>query len=190
MLTTKNSNDAAKLQNFSEEHLYYEIRMLYEVTLRLITQQMNDVLKFALIESFVIHAANLLDFLFNNQQKPEDAIANHYVYDQNKWRIKYSSFRKILQFVISRRNKELAHLSYERLNVDADQKKWCYAAISRDISFLVDSFIDLANNNFLHANVIALKGQFTNHPICKCIPDFQNLPLKENMDSGDTYSIN
>ena len=166
-----------ELLAFSGEHLDYEIKMLYETIFRLALKQQDQVIAFALLESFGIHATIILNFMLNNTDDPEDAVANHYLLDREAWKKTSSKYRKELNFIFRRRDKELAHLSYERKNVKQSEKQWNFIAIGREISELIDSFIDSSNKSLLHSNIVALKGYFRNHPICKAIPNLQNLPL-------------
>ena len=173
------------LVKFSGEHLFYEITMLYQATLKLAKSEADPLCGNALIESFGIHSAIILDFMLNNKDTEDDAIANHYIRDEMAWKKINSVYRKKLNFIYRRRNKELAHLSYERLKVTADTKNWSFIAIAREIADLVDSFIDSARPNLLHIKVKTLKGHFQNHPICKGIPNFYNLPLISKPTEGD-----
>ena len=171
-----------ELRDFSGEHLNYEINMLYQTTIRLALRQTDQVIAFALLESFGIHVVIVLNFLLNKDIRTGDAAANDYVKDKNNWRNINSKYRKELDFLFWRRNKELAHLSYERRNVKPDMKDWNSLAITREISDLIDLFIDAADESLLHPNVTALKGCFKNHKICKAITNFQSLPLMGQTD--------
>ncbi len=162
---------------FSSEHLYYEIWMFYEVAFKLARREADPITGNALIESFGIHAAIILDFMLNNKDKADDAIANDYVMDKTVWRNIASGYRKKLNFIYKRRDKELAHLSYERLKVGTDRKQWNFIAIGREIFDLVDCFIDSSYKTLIHPNMLKLKGYFRNHSVCQSIADLQSLPL-------------
>jgi hypothetical protein len=133
-----------ELKAFSGEHRCYEISMLYEVTLKLARREADQITGNALIESFGIHAAIILDFIYR------------------------------------RRDKELAHLSYERLQVTAITKQWSFIAICREISDLVDYFIDMSDKTITHPNILKLKNYFRNNPLCKSIPNFDRISLIAN----------
>ncbi len=181
-----------ELKVFSGEHLCHEIGMLYEVTLKLVRREADQITGNALIESFGIHAAIILGFMFNKKDKKDDAIANDYVVDQIKWKKIVSSYRKKLNFIYLRRNKELAHLSYERLEVTAITKQWSFVAICREISDLVDYFIEMSDKTITHPNILVFKNYFRNNPLCKLIPNFDRIPLivnPENLDSGTPVVI-
>ena len=157
--------------------------MFYETIFRLALKQQDQVIAFALLESFGIHATIILNFMFNITNDKNDAIASHYLLDKDAWKRISSKYRKELNFIFIRRNKELAHLSYERRNVKQSEKQWNFVAIGREVSELIDHFIDSSDKCLLHPNVVALKGYFRNHSICKAIPNLQNLPLINGMEN-------
>lgn len=166
-----------ELLAFSREHLYHEITMLYEVTLKLAKKEADPLSGNALIESFGIHAAIILDFMFNKKKKSDDAVASDYIIDKEKWKKTISGYRKKLNFIYRRRDKELAHLSYERLKVTETTKQWSFVAICREISDIVDYFIEASDKAITHPNVLNLKNYFRNHAICKSIRNFDSIPL-------------
>ena len=174
------STNVDKLQRCSEEHLFYEIWMLYEVTYRLARGIPDTVMANTAVESFVIHSAIVLDFLFNKKLKPDDVIANDFIDDKDTWKKVYEPHLERFVFVSQRCHKEMAHLSYKRLEVSLDDKPWHFVGIAREISNLVDSFIDLANKDSLHPKVIGLKGAYRSNPLWRSISDFETVPMRNN----------
>lgn len=92
--------------------LHYEIRMLNEV-FPLGYHPKDDVDKSARLESFLVHARNLIDFLENNGSKPDDLLISNFVDEKGK---------KINKIVISlsadlkeKINKHLQHLTTTRM---------------------------------------------------------------------------
>lgn len=130
---------------FSGEHLYYEIKMLYSLY-DILKTKVNDVYVYnALIESFVIHTTILLEFFYKPQIKPDDAKAVHYVKDRKKWKEAIPSFDKYFRKFSRKRNRELVHLSYKRLDVKPDEKIWYPDKTTIHIKRLVNTFLKLAD---------------------------------------------
>ena len=113
------------------EHLYYEIWMLNE------TSQLSDsntVKNNALIESFSIHARVLLDFLYKTQGRPDDTFATDFFDDPQKWQDYIQEKAEVLSEIKRRVAKEIVHLTYKRLEVTPEEKKWDRPQICEDIN--------------------------------------------------------
>lgn len=101
--------------------------MLNELTGKLMNHHHEDdpVLQNALLESFGIHVRALIDFLWLDRPlKDTDAIAHDWI---EGWRPPEMSDR--LAHVKERVGKEMAHLSYNRLEVPEDKKGWMVLGI-------------------------------------------------------------
>jgi hypothetical protein len=107
----------------ASEVFYYEIWMFNEMVKSLLTQppQPGNPQYNALVESFVQHMRNLIEFFYpSDKVHPDTIIAAHY---QNQWE------RDIpggLDGVRTRAHKLLAHLTYDRIK---DDKGWEYGTI-------------------------------------------------------------
>ena len=146
------------LIEFSGEHLYYEIDMLYNVS-RLLTGQKHEVYYFdALLESFVIHASNVLDFFYKPQVKADDALAIHYINNTKDWYKKLPLHNKYFQKFHTKRNKHVMHLSYKRLDVKPEQKSWRVTKITKEIKKIVDNFLDAASPALIHPSLYKLRS--------------------------------
>src|SRR5215467_13006895 len=82
-----------KLRDYSADHIYYELFMLYETAARLRhdpTIEGDWVARSALIESFLIHARALACFLYPGElarrRRATDITADDYVADRATWR--------------------------------------------------------------------------------------------------------
>ena len=105
---------------FAEKHLLYEVGTLHTVTGKLMNRHHKDdpAVENALLESFGVHARNLIDFVWVEHPKvATDAVAGDYVDD---WEPPEQSER--LSRVKDRVGKEIAHLSYHRLDISEEQK--------------------------------------------------------------------
>ena len=77
-----------QLHDYSADHLYYEISMLYETAMRLVhdpAMQTDWISRNALIESFTIHARALAFFIYKEKRWHDDVTAAEYVNDVGAW---------------------------------------------------------------------------------------------------------
>lgn len=147
-----------KLIAFSGEHLYYEIWMLYGVTERMNAGPDDDYIHNALLESFVVHASVILDFFYKPQVKPDDAKAVHYMNSIEAWNAILPSYAKYFRKFNKKRNKEVMHLSYKRLDVRPDQKRWGAFEVTANIRRLVDKFLEMADPALLDPRIYEFKS--------------------------------
>ena len=149
--------DRQTLIAFSGEHLFYEIRMLYGVS-EVLLKGVNDFcIHNALLESYVIHASIILDFFYQPQDTTDDARAAHYMNDVRKWKKILPAHDPVFSKFHKKRNKEVVHLSYKRLEVKPEEKKWGVAAMTEKIKNLVNLFLDHANPDVLHPKMYELR---------------------------------
>lgn len=72
------------------------------------------------LECFLLHARNLLDFLFDKKSREKDVIISHFIEDENR----KQGMKNILNGldpksdIYIRINKQLSHITYERLESD------------------------------------------------------------------------
>jgi hypothetical protein len=147
-----------QLKEFSGEHLYYEIRMLYGV-LDIFKDQEKIKDRFiynALIESFVIHTQIILDFFYVPQMKPDDAKAIHFVRDVTIWKEALPPYERYFRKFNRRRSREVVHLSYSRLEVKGEDKTWYPEKTTEHIKLIVDLFLEHADPDRLHAKMYEL----------------------------------
>lgn len=133
-----------KLLAFSKEHLFYEIDMLYGVSRTLINGMEDRYIYNALLESFIIHASVILDFFYEPQMNADDAKAVHYMADIKKWKTILPPQSEGFKRFQRKRNKELVHLSYRRLEVQPEEKKWAVRRTTKQIKKIVNLFLENA----------------------------------------------
>ncbi len=154
----KNITDE-QLRQFSGEHLYYEIYMLYGVVDLLKTKPKfeTDIIIDALIESFVIHTQIILDFFYIPQMKADDAKAIHFVKDIGLWKKNIPSYDRYFRKFNRRRSREVVHLTYSRLDVAAENKPWNIQKTTGHIKRVVNAFLDHAHPDRLHPRMFELR---------------------------------
>jgi len=150
---------ALKLVEFSREHLYYEIRMLYGACALLKKNPENVYVRNSLLESFVIHASIILDFFYKPPIKADDAIAVHFMKDKRKWKSALPPFDKYFRKFGRKRNREVVHLSYKRLDLKPHQKKWYSYIMVEQIKKIVDIFLEEADSGLIHPVLYELKSK-------------------------------
>lgn len=72
------------------------------------------------LEGFLVHARVLHDFFSANERYPDDVISSDYVDDASAW----VPVKPISPEILSRINKQLAHLSRERSNYSIEEFRW------------------------------------------------------------------
>lgn len=142
----RSDQDLVEISN----HLLYEIQMLFETARALATADRaseRDVRMWAthnaLLESFIIHARVLLDFLYSSRRKPDDVIAQDFLDNASAWLQQRPKKSRLLKTSHKRVGKELAHLTYARLAVTPDEKQWQFVDIANEIGGVLKKFLRL-----------------------------------------------
>jgi len=131
----------AELQEASN-HLRYEFSMLGSVAQAIASgMSSNGWLLNALLESFVIHFRNLLDFFYPTENaKNDDVLAEDY-FDDGAWnKIRPALSDAMAQGKI-RAHKEIAHLTYARLQVTPESKNWKFIDITNELNEIMEVFV-------------------------------------------------
>jgi len=134
----------------ASEHLHYELGMLNSVAQAMAMNFVGaGVLNNAMLESFTIHVRGLIFFLFPENTKLDDVLANHYVVDVAAYEAARGPKSNILKKAQSRAAKEVAHLTYERLKVTAEIKPWAFIEIATEVNRVVKIFLQYADQSKL-----------------------------------------
>jgi hypothetical protein len=131
---------------FSGEHLLYELQLLL-FTGRELGRQPTPVMRSVLIESFVIHLRNLIDFFYTPRAKEDDVIAADFC---PRWNETISNTLKIAK---ERANKELSHLTLGRKNGLDPSKPWDVRALFQEVHDVATTFARKASSAKLSAEV-------------------------------------
>lgn len=102
----------------------------------------NSVLNNAVLESFTLHARGLLDFLYATKPQSDDVIAEDFFDSPSDWAAIRPNKTKLLMSVHKRVGKEVAHLTYERLNITAEEKQWQFGQIMIDLNNVFRVFLN------------------------------------------------
>lgn len=133
------------LKAFAEEHLSYEVNMLIN-TAQILSQPINQQFVVnAFLESFTIHLRALIDFIWEPANlRKNDAIASDFFKSKETWEIIRPDFPSVLEPTRSRTGKEIAHLTYSRMDVTPEIKGCNIAEITRAILHALNIFAENA----------------------------------------------
>ena len=134
----------------ASNHLYYEIGMFKSLAKDLASGITGKgVIHNALLESFTIHARGLLKFLYAGDHKPDDVLADDFFPTSLKWKKVRPKMTKLLKTVRRRVAKEVAHLTYARLDVTPETKPWRFLQIADDMEVSFNEFLRIVPMEFL-----------------------------------------
>lgn len=133
-----------RLERIAKNNLSYVIRMLNSTAT---LQSDSTIENYAFLESFLIHARILIEFLYRGPTKKDTILAEDYVDNWKTYKggadqlsIKYLNFEK------RRMNKLLAHLTEEGSMSEGEHKKWDRMRICNEINKGIIFFLDAPGN--------------------------------------------
>ena len=125
--------------------LYYEIWMLLNLG-RIMSVGIGRESVFinnALVESFMIHARVMLEFLYAENPRKDDIVAEDFLPDTEQWQDIRIPKTELLETVHNRVSKEAVHLTYARLEQTPETKQWAFLQIAEDFELVFDQFLEL-----------------------------------------------
>src|SRR5260370_26341953 len=128
------------------EPLLYELQLL-DWTSAAVPSAKKDVLRYVLIESFVIHLRNLIDFFYTPRREDDDVIAADFCPGWHK------SIPNTLKEAKERANKELSHLTLGRKSGLHPEKPWDVSGLFQEVHGVAKRFAVKAAPTKLHAEV-------------------------------------
>lgn len=127
----------------ASEHLHYEIWMLTSLAHGIGSGIAGQgPIANALLESFIVHVRALMDFLYNESPRPDDVIAEDYFFKPDEWRQMRPALSELLMLAKRRAGKEVAHLTYARLEVTPETKPWPFVEIANEIAAVINIFFE------------------------------------------------
>lgn len=140
------------LNSFSGEHLFHELKMFWWLNEN-IRLQKDEYMKDAMVELFVFHLRNLIDFFYPRKTlQDSDVIATDFIDVPNDW----ASPRSIpasLEAARRRADKELSHLTAARKDEGDPSKPWDAGVLFAEIKGLAQTFASKASLAKLHSRV-------------------------------------
>lgn len=103
----------------------------------------------AVLESWVMHARNLIDFFYGSKQQ-DDIVMLDFV-GEIIGSFGFPEISEELSDARRRANKEMAHLTSTRIGISPDEKQWAFGLITNQIIDRMKAFINLVNDGELRA---------------------------------------
>lgn len=181
-----------ELRRWAHEHLTYEAGMLVHAVRKAADESLSDPDRNAFIESFAVHVRCLRDFLWaDNRGQPQDALASDFC-AEGVWEKERGELPDALNEIEGNRNRigrEIVHLTYHRLDIEAESKSWDMSALLGEIADGLARFGDVAESDRLADDTreaLALMRQ-----VVPKDPDAETLRITSNLPgvSGATQMI-
>lgn len=146
-VVSRNHISIEDLKKMSHEHLSYEIEMFTATAGRIVRGGLDQVEKNAMLESFLIHARCLFDFLYpSGDTRSNDVVVDDYFSDPTEFRKKLPSTLPIESYLKHRTGKEIAHLTYDRLKISPEKKLWQLSDVHNQIADALEIFFKNLTN--------------------------------------------
>ncbi len=135
-----------QLKNALESLKKYEVWMLWSLAnILAIDNKGKGVIHNALVESFLIHARILIEFLYKNQPYKDTVRASQYFTSDSPWKSIRPQKTQLLKTTEQDAHKYLAHLTYTRLQ---GKKRWPFIKIATDIETVLKVFHENLSGDF------------------------------------------
>ena len=144
----------AKTENRTVEELKGALKQLNEYEVWMLRSLANilaidnpstGVIHNALVESFLIHARILIEFLYKNKTREDTVRASQYFTSDSHWESIRPKKTELLEKTEKDAHKYLAHLTYTRLQ---EKKQWPYIKIANDIETVLKVFHENLSDDF------------------------------------------
>ena len=129
------------LAKYADDHITYEIEMLAWTASFLIGMSRSSlsgplvtVVRNSFLDAFAIHARNLVDFLYKRHagsDQETDVVVQDYI-DEAKLKGTLPAMTPALTVVNRKANKQVAHLTIERIEYEKHGKGWDFGQIAFD----------------------------------------------------------
>ena len=155
--------DDGYLLAYSEEHVKYELDMFLwlvelfgdpRATLNASTASQAIRLRNALVESCAIHLRNILYFLYADKPQSTDIVAADYLPPSSLNAIRRSESDR-LKAARRRANKEVSHLTTDRMAGSPPEKTWDFVALGAELLPVLRLFAAEAETSRLSPTVAA-----------------------------------
>jgi hypothetical protein len=103
----------------------------------------------SLLEAFAIHVRALIGFFCPEDPRSDDIIIDDFFTSPSDWQKMRPPKTELLNKVEKRPDKEVAHLTYARLDITPEQKYWDFVKIFNDLQSLIELFLQSVPVNLL-----------------------------------------
>jgi len=149
------------LKKFLNEHFVYEANALYFAMVKLhdqdkIENKNQDEINMAL-ESFLFHGRNLIEFFYYKNDAENYSRAFHFI-EKDEWlKIRPKKTKQISE-VQDRSNKEIVHLTYDRIAGSPPEKNWNCSNTFGDFLEIIKIFLNQLPKKYYEDKIINLKN--------------------------------
>ncbi len=126
--------------------------MFLELTRELIKGYPPGTINNALLESFALHIRNLVDFLYAEKPGSDDVFAGDFFKCKEDWVKIRPPITPLLDKAKKKANKEVSHLTYSRIKVSPEEKKWYFVKIYQDMARTFDVFVENVDKELLDSD--------------------------------------
>jgi len=112
----------------ASEHIAYEMKILFAIELELGKSNEEGVNHNALLESFAVHSRILIHFFWSEKPRKDDMVATQFVKNVEEWKKIRPKKTELLEEVEFKAKKQVAYLTFKRLDYDFENKGWYYEA--------------------------------------------------------------
>jgi hypothetical protein len=159
-----------QLRQWAHEHLVYEAAMLAHSVEKVADSRLSNTDRNAFVESFAIHVRCLREFLWGERgEHPQDAFASDFC-APGVWANARPGLPAAIRAIEGKRNRigrEIVHLTYHRLDIEAETKDWDMGELRRVIADALSRFAEAAEPECLAQatrNKLALMSNFAQGP--------------------------
>lgn len=145
----------------ASNHLAYELNMLFFLRPELSEAMRGGVrsitdtyLTNAILESFLVHVRNIIDFFYNLSPRGDDVIAGDFI---SNWRELSPPITALLSETKERSNKHLVHLTYARIDLE-ESEEWQFEKIEKDIKKVLKEFFENVSEEHLNSKIEQIKN--------------------------------
>jgi hypothetical protein len=134
----------------ASDALAYEVWMFQSLASVMHTgSNLPRVMKNALLEAFLVHTRNLIDFLYSKKgTKPDDIVIDDFYGVAPHLQTALPAKSEALIYIEPRINKFVSHLTYKRIET-APTPEWPYPEITDELNMLINIFVISLPENIL-----------------------------------------
>jgi hypothetical protein len=151
-------------RDYSREHVKYEVDMFFGSLAMLKggirvdgTVQVLCAAENGPGEPVALHARNLIQFLYpdawRDSSRPTDVCAYHFLASFEAWATARPPLSDTLRRAKERADKEMAHLTTERITGTPEIKTWHFTTLGDELSTVLRAFVAAADPASLHEQV-------------------------------------
>lgn len=124
----------------ASKHLKYEIDMFIHTARLIESKRISGGIGDAVLESWVLHLRNLIDFFYTEKKQDDIVIADFMEGDE--WKGHFPEYTSELRRAKSRANKEMAHLSLSRVGIQTEDRQWAVGALTNALLDRAKAFVE------------------------------------------------